>query len=718
MSTRRAGGTLAASLLGLAAFGCGSSAPPPPPMLSVSQSMVSFNTAFGGSNPAATSVNVTNAGSGTLTFTAASDSPWLSVTPANGTAPQAIQVSATLGSLTTASYMGHITVTSAGVQGSPATINVTFAVGGPLPSNAPFWAQWGANPQHAGMVNVAGQNLGHQLADIVYDPFVPQEQAEQTGDLVVHYQAPILDGNDAYITVKSGTFNSCNPVGDWQNGTACGPNTWNTMAWNEARYTWENGTLVKIWSFASDWKPEPNASDLNSSGLGGWEPVFHPLDANNFIYVPGAAGTLWKVKKTDGTSASHIDPFSGMNQVVKANTYVAGPLASDAQGNIFYNVMQLADPSAGNPWSANDVVNAWLVRVTPSDATSVVTYTTLVPGAPPGSSNNCPGQFNANRDALPWPPTLTAVPPTVACGSQRPGVNVAPAIAPDGTIYTASVAHYDSQVSYLVAVKPDLSPKWAASLQNRLSDGCGFIVPIAPASNPNQANSCRNGATPGFDPRTNAMGSGEVVDQGSSSPTVLPDGAVLLGTYTRYNGARGHLLKFDALGNYVTAYDFGWDETPAVYTHNATYSIVIKDNHYPAKLYCGGTNPICQTLPAGPYYITQLNASLQIEWQFQGTNTMSCKRNPDGTLSCVSDHLTGFEWCINMPAIDMNGTVYVNSEDGNIYALPQGHSGVFTAPQSNLFLNLAVGAAYTPLSIGPDGKLYTQNDGHLFVVGN
>jgi hypothetical protein len=35
-----------------------------------------------------------------------------------------------------------------------------------------------------------------------------------------------------------------------------------------------------------------------------------------------------------------------------------------------------------------------------------------------------------------------------------------------------------------------------------------------------------------------------------------------------------------------------------------------------------------------------------------------------------------------------------------------------------LFLNLAIGAAYTPLSIGPDGKLYTQNNGHMFVVGN
>ena len=30
----------------------------------------------------------------------------------------------------------------------------------------------------------------------------------------------------------------------------------------------------------------------------------------------------------------------------------------------------------------------------------------------------------------------------------------------------------------------------------------------------------------------------------------------------------------------------------------------------------------------------------------------------------------------------------------------------------------AIGAAYTPLSLGPDGKVYAQNDGHLFVIGN
>jgi len=107
----------------------------------------------------------------------------------------------------------------------------------------------------------------------------------------------------------------------------------------------------------------------------------------------------------------------------------------------------------------------------------------------------------------------------------------------------------------------------------------------------------------------------------------------------------------------------------------------------------------------GPFFITQLDADLAVEWRFQNTST-------------DTDHANGFEWCINAPAVDSAGVVYANSEDGNVYALPQGHSGVFTVPKQRRFLRLAIGAAYTPLAIGPDGRIYTQNDGHLLVIGN
>jgi hypothetical protein len=609
--------------------------------LSISAGSFTFVGGQGGSvNPAPGQVNVTNSGSGTLSFTASSNSPWLMVTPTSGTAPQTLQITATAGALLGGSHSGQITITAAGATGSPATVSVTFLVAAP-PLNSPFWSQWGANAQHTGAVNVAGQGLNRILADIVYDPFVNQEKAENVvrfGEpvLTVHSQAPVTDGNDVYMVVKTGTYTSCSPAGAWStSGARCGPNTWDTMIWNEARFSWIAGQLVRVWTFQSDWKPPPNGSRLS-----GWEPVFHPADANGFLYVPGAGGTIFRVNKADGTSVARINPFAGMS-VVPANTFVAGPLTADPQGNIYHNVIELADPAMGDPWLV-DARGAWLVKVTPGDMASVVSYSTLVPGAPGG------------------------------VGIQRPGVNIAPAIASDSTIYTASVAHLDRLSSFVVAVNPDLTPKWAGSLQN---------LPVGPGGAP---------------------GSGLISDLGSSSPTPLPDGSVLYGTIANINGARGILYRFSAQGNFLGSYPFGWDTTLAVYEHSGTFSVITKDNFY----------------PSGPFFITQLFSNLSIEWQFLATNTQSCQRNPDGSLTCVSDHPGGFEWCINMPAVDANGVVYVNGEDGRLYALPQGNTGIFTAPLSSIFLNLALGAAYTPLSLGPSGIIYTQNNGHLFAVGN
>ena len=63
--------------------------------------------------------------------------------------------------------------------------------------------------------------------------------------------------------------------------------------------------------------------------------------------------------------------------------------------------------------------------------------------------------------------------------------------------------------------------------------------------------------------------------------------------------------------------------------------------------------------------------------------------------------------------MDGTGTVYNNSEDGGVYVIrPDG------TLREHLFLKLALGAAYTPISIAADGRVLAQNDGHLFVVGN
>src|SRR4029077_1002637 len=94
-----------------------------------------------------------------------------------------------------------------------------------------------------------------------------------------------------------------------------------------------------------------------------------------------------------------------------------------------------------------------------------------------------------------------------------------------------------------------------------------------------------------------------------------------------------------------------------------------------------GSNPVCSAVGDGPYYITQLDANLNVEWQFQNTTT-------------DSTHTNGYEWCVNAPAVDSNGVVYVNSEDGNVYSIPQGNIGVFATPKQSIFLKQAIGAAY------------------------
>jgi hypothetical protein len=264
--------------------------------------------------------------------------------------------------------------------------------------------------------------------------------------------------------------------------------------------------------------------------------------------------------------------------------------------------------------------------------------------------------------------------------------------------------------------------KWISSLNNRFNDGCGVPINAGGVLPPNGSpNGCRVGANLGVDPGVNHAGGGRVLDDSSSSPTVAPDGSVFYGAYTRYNYAQGHLMKFSSTGAYLGAYRFGWDITPGIYSHDSTYSVVIKDNQYgEIGSYCND-EAICPSDRTAAnsggypeaYFVAQLTSTLGVEWRFQNTNTLSCTRNPDGSITCVETNPNSFEWCVNAPVIDSNGVVYANSEDGNLFAINQGGT-----LKQKIFQQLALGAAYTPASMGGDGKIYSQNAGHLFVVGN
>jgi len=551
-------------------------------------------------------------------------------------------------------------------------------------SRAEGWPQWGRNAQHESNSPTAGQRLDRIHAEVVIDPFADAEKASAGGNLLVHYQVPLVDGNDLFLVLKGGIFT--------------GRTSWESQTWSVRNLRQEGGGLVTRWTFPSDWKPVPFGSPS-------WEPVYHCVLTADAVWAPGAGGTLLKISRENGSLLARVNPFG---TAIDPTIFVTGPPTIDAGGNLFYNAIQL---NPGSPWGA-DVLGSWLVRVAANGVATKASFASLTPNAPPANAL-CTSSFSENE--LPFPPAPDAIAPGVLCGSQRPGINVAPAIAEDGTIYTISRAHFTDRWGYLVAATADLTPRWSTSLRNRFSDGCNVTIP--PNGTPG---GCRSGATTGVDPADNQPGSGRVLDLSTSSPTVTPDGSVLYGAYTRYNYAQGHLMKFAADGTYLGAFGFGWDLTPAIYRHDGTWSILIKENRYPTGSYC--SNPsICpgdRTLftPSDPeqYFITQLDALLRVEWRHRNRETRYCARDTSGSVQCSEDGLypNGFEWCVNAVAVDPRGVVYANSEDGNLYAIGQGG-----AVLQSIFLRTALGAAYTPLSIGDDGRIYTQNDGDLFIVG-
>jgi len=399
-------------------------------------------------------------------------------------------------------------------------------------------------------------------------------------------------------------------------------------------------------------------------------------------------------------------------------SFVSSPVTVDKKLNVFFTATSFSIFNG-----SFEVVDSWLIKVAPDNSFTTVALSELVPDAP----DLCDVVFS--EDDLPWPPAPDAVPDQSPCGNQYLAINMAPAIDNNGVIYLASSAQNNDRYSYLIAVNNDLTPNWHLSLRGLLRDGCGVLTP------PNgEPGGCRVGATIGVDPATNDWPAGRIIPESSASPVITPDGNILLGVYTRYNYARGHLMKFSPNGDFLGAYDFGWDSTPGIWPHDGTYSVITKvrflrttkqvtfpnlpkntqqDNWYSdTGSYCN-TEEFCPSdLFDGPYYMAWLNSDLEWEYGYASDNTYSCNRLYDGSLNCTETNPGGFEWCINAPVIDGYGVVFANSEDGNLYALSPDGTKI-----NNIFLNLAIGAAYTPLSLDLNGRVYTQNDGHLFVVG-
>ncbi len=249
------------------------------PILSMTPSTFTFSASAGGSNPASQTLSVNNTGTGTLNFTAAANQSWLAVAPNTGTAPQTVQLTPQVGTLSPGTYNGNVTVTASGAQGSPAVVPVTFNVTSPqptlsaLPSTLTFSATVGGSNPAPQTLNVNNTGTGtlnftavanqSWLAIAPNTGTAPQgvQVTAQVGSLSpgtytgsVTVTASGASGSPAVVPV---TFNITSTTGtgsDWlmidhdlqRSGNAAGESTITTSNVSNLQLKWSTGVDGKV----------------------------------------------------------------------------------------------------------------------------------------------------------------------------------------------------------------------------------------------------------------------------------------------------------------------------------------------------------------------------------------------------------------------------------------------------------------------------------------
>jgi hypothetical protein len=219
-----------------------------------------------------------------------------------------------------------------------------------------------------------------------------------------------------------------------------------------------------------------------------------------------------------------------------------------------------------------------------------------------------------------------------------------------------------------------------------------------------------------LDPKT---GDNMFVDEdGTSCPTIAPDGDVYFGALESpfgHHGYRGWLLHFS--GNLMvqkTPGAFGWDDTPSIvpsrivpaYTGASTYLILCKYNKY-VQGGGDGDNKIALLDPLSG----QLETSSGVHVMAEVLTVLG----PTPDQNYIADHPNAVrEWCVNTAAIDVPGKCAIlNSEDGHVYRWNFSTGDL----ADGLKLTDGLGQAYTSTLIGPKGEVFAIGNATLFAIG-
>jgi len=391
-----------------------------------------------------------------------------------------------------------------------------------------------------------------------------------------------------------------------------------------------------------------------------WIPTYNPCIATGTfgtrMYYAGAGGTIWHIDNVDSNT-----PGAPVREVFYTSLATYNANAAAYNGTVFVNTPITAD-SAGN-----------------------IYFGFRVQGIAPEPLNTSQSGFariDSNGNGIYVLAGSAANDTLIDLDSH----NLAPALSNDeSTVYVAVKSSTDPNHCFLLGLN-------STTLATRQSV---FLR----------------------DPRN---GSGaRIPDDGTSSPTVGPDGDVYFGVLvTPSNGSRGFLLHFSGdLSIEKLPGGFGWDYTAAVvpagsvpsYSGTSSYLLFSKYNDYPFGD-GSGVNKVA-LLDPNDTQIDHHSSALGLVEMREVLSVIG--PTPDFNSPGVPKAVR--EWCINAPAVNpATNSVFFDSEDGHLYRW----NLLTNSLDQAVALTQGLGQPYVPTVMGPDGTVYTLNGGNFFALGS
>ena len=381
----------------------------PTPTIGLTPTALSFTAVQNGAVPASQSVTITNAGTGTLAWTASSNMAWLKVnsaTSATGTNAGTLTVSVNQTGLITGTQTGVISITASGATNTPQNIPVSFTITaapvppaiGASPSSLSFTAQQGgSNPaaQTLTVSNTGGGTLSWTASDNV--SWLTVSPASGTGNGTVTVSATLS-------SLATGTYTGAITLSATGASTVTIPVSFTVTA---APVPPAIGASPSSLSFtAQQGGSNPAAQTLTVSNTGGGTLSWTASDNVSWLTVSPASGTgngtvtvsATLSPLTTGTYTGVITlSATGASTVTIPVTFTvtAAPTLSVTPSNLTYTATQNAANPASQAvtvsttggtltWTASD--NAAWLSVTPgtgsgnSTVTASVNTASLTPG--------------------------------------------------------------------------------------------------------------------------------------------------------------------------------------------------------------------------------------------------------------------------------------------------------------------------------------------------